>query len=59
MGSAEKTSSGKFCESDGVGAAGGGVRGMWGVGVSIESDCVSWMAGGLVGEEVGLGFWQR
>ena len=57
MGGAEKTSSGEFCEADGAGAAGGGV--MWGVGVLSGSGCVIWMAGGLVGEEVGLGFWQR
>ena len=28
---------------------------MWGVGVVSESDCVIWMAGGLMEEEVGLG----
>ena len=55
----EKTSSGESSGSDGAGAAGGGVRGMWGVGVLSGSGCVIWMAGGLVGEEVGLGFWQR
>ena len=28
---------------------------MWGVGVVSESDCVIWMVGGLMEEEVGLG----
>ncbi len=55
MGGAEMTSSGKPCESDGAGAAGGGVRGMWGVGVVSGSGGVIWMGVGLVGVEVGLG----
>ena len=51
----EKTSPGESSRSDGAGVAGGGVRGMWGVGVVSESDCVIWMAGGSMEEEVGLG----
>ena len=30
------------------------MRGIWGVGVVSESDCVIWMAGGLIEEEAGL-----
>ena len=51
----EKTSPGESYGSDGADVASGGMRGMWGVGVVSESDCVIWMAGGLMEEEVGLG----
>ena len=50
----EKTSPGESYGSDGAGVAGGGVRGMWGVGVVSESDCVIWMAGGSIEEEASL-----